>query len=273
MPYRRLPNTDSARLRALKAAYEKGRSVHVSKLAFSQETLLRIEVLLPDFEMAIGNFRTNQSMHLAKNKEYPSTLRKTKLYISHFIKVINMAIARGELRPDIRNFYGLSEYGSRIPDLNTESDLLEWGSRVISGETERTNMGLPPITNPNIALVKVWYEKFCDAHHYKSTHQKSSVRTLRAIASYRREADDIILNLWNEIESAFLDLSGDMMRELASTYGVVYVYRPHEQKRIKESESVPNLFSDLDSESGRYSEMPDKLVEGELKWTAGLNIQ
>ena len=257
MPYRRLPNTDSARLRALKAAYEKGRSVHVSKLAFSQETLLRIEVLLPDFEMAINNFRTNQLMHLAKNKEYPYILRKTKLYVSHFIKVINMAIARGELKPDIRNFYGLSDYGNRIPELNTESDLLDWGSNVVSGETERTNMGLPPITNPNIALVKVWYEKFCDAHHYKSTHQKSSVRTLRTIASYRRDADDIILNLWNEIESHFESLSGDIMRKWASTYGVVYVYRPHEQKKIKESENVPDLFSGLYAGQENYSEISE----------------
>ncbi len=246
MPYRRLPNTDSARLRALRAASDKGCSVHVSKLAFSQETLLRVQTLLPTFDAAISNFRINQAMHLAKNKEYPNLLKKAKLYVSHFIQVVNMAIARGELKPEIRDFYGLSEYDGRVPDLNTETDLLFWGKQIVSGETERMQKGQPPITNPSIALVKVWFEQFCDAHYYKATHHKSNSRVLRDIASLRREADDLILNLWNEVEAHYEELPDEMMREWATTYGVVYVYRPHEVQKAAREEvkkmSTPSLF-------------------------------
>lgn len=41
MPYRRLPNTDQARVRALKAAVEKGEMYNVRDLAITLKTLLK----------------------------------------------------------------------------------------------------------------------------------------------------------------------------------------------------------------------------------------
>jgi len=40
MPYRRLPNTDAARVRALKTALDKGKEVPPHKLAYSAKTVL-----------------------------------------------------------------------------------------------------------------------------------------------------------------------------------------------------------------------------------------
>jgi hypothetical protein len=39
MPYRRLPNTDSARLRAMKIALEKGKELPPYKMAYSSKTV------------------------------------------------------------------------------------------------------------------------------------------------------------------------------------------------------------------------------------------
>ena len=50
MPYRRLPNTDVARLRALRTAYTIGKELPPFKLAFSQSTLQKIQSFLPSFE-------------------------------------------------------------------------------------------------------------------------------------------------------------------------------------------------------------------------------
>jgi len=46
MPYRRLPNTDSARIKALKAAYKKGKELPPFKLAFSQSTFVKVELFI-----------------------------------------------------------------------------------------------------------------------------------------------------------------------------------------------------------------------------------
>jgi len=47
MPYRRLPNTDSARIRAMKSALEKGKNLHPFKLAYSQATYVKLKTFLP----------------------------------------------------------------------------------------------------------------------------------------------------------------------------------------------------------------------------------
>ena len=57
MPYRRLPNTDSARLRALKKAVEMSKDIPPFRLAFSMKTLVKIQAFLPVFENAISHQR------------------------------------------------------------------------------------------------------------------------------------------------------------------------------------------------------------------------
>ena len=96
MPYRRLPNTDNARHKALIKAYEKGKDTPPFKLAFSQSTYQKIVSFLPGFEKKIIHQRSALSKQIERNKDYHSLQKKAKLYISHFIQVVNMAIQRGE---------------------------------------------------------------------------------------------------------------------------------------------------------------------------------
>ena len=104
MPYRRLPNTDSARIKAMKVAHEKGNELPPFKLAFSQSMFQKIKSTLSGFENSIIEHRNSLNLHADKNKEYQKRQKKAKLYISHFIQVIDMAIARGDLPPAIRNY-------------------------------------------------------------------------------------------------------------------------------------------------------------------------
>ena len=49
MPYRRLPNTDVARLRAIEAGLDIGKRTAYTKLAFSQQMLENLQVFYPHF--------------------------------------------------------------------------------------------------------------------------------------------------------------------------------------------------------------------------------
>ena len=228
MPYRRLPNTDVARLRALKQAYQKGKELHPFKLAFTQSTFNRIQSLLPNFEAAVRLYKDTYAASVEKNREYPTNIKKAKLYISHFIQVMNMAIARGELHPNIRTFYGIDEFDSKVPEMNTEAEIIKWGEQVIAGETKRLKKGMTPVANPTIALVKVRFEQFMDAYHLKKINQKNNIRILNNVTELRKQADEIILCVWNEVEKYFGDLPDNMMREKSAEYGVSYVYRRNE---------------------------------------------
>jgi hypothetical protein len=241
MPYRRLPNTDAARLKALKFAYQKGKELPPNKLAFSQSTFNKIHAILHAFDAAVRLYKETYAVGIAKGKDYPNNFKKAKLYISHFIQVVNMGIARNELQTNVRAFYGIDENDCKVPDMNTEAEVIKWGKNLIAGETERMKKGMTPINNPSIALVKVRFEKFTNAYHAKKTNQKTNIRTLNDVTTLRSQVDEIVLSIWNEVEKYFEDLPDDLMRERAAEYGVAYVYRKNEMRRL----SVVSLSSSL----------------------------
>src|SRR5674476_120493 len=95
MPYRRLPNTDSARLRALKKALDISKNIPPFRLAFSMKTLVKLQGILPVFENAISHQRQTLINQAEKVKTNQEAARKARIYITHFLRVMNMAIARG----------------------------------------------------------------------------------------------------------------------------------------------------------------------------------
>ncbi len=235
MPYRRLPNTDVARLRALRVAFEKGKDLPPFQLAYTQVTLQRVQSFLPLFEKSIMETRRAYNIQVEKSKDYAKIMRKAKLYISHFIQVINMAITRGDLPASERSFFGFTSDQKSVPLFNTEAELIKWGEIIIQGENLRISKGRTPITNPTIALVKVWFEKYMDTYNYQKTLQKNFARLQAKLVELRKEADSIIVSLWNEVEHHFSYLPEDKRRENAKLYGVVYVLRKSEKQKIEKA--------------------------------------
>jgi len=233
MPYRRLPNTDVARIKALKVAYDKGKELPPFKLAFTQSTYGKIELFINSFEKAMINYKAAYGVQIEKSKEYIVLMKKAKLYLSHFIQVVNMAISRGELPEKTRTLYGMDIDEQKVPSLNTEKDMIEWGKKIIEGEAKRIMSGQQPITNPTIAIVKVRYENFVESFNHQKILQQNTQRMLNELDALRTKADDIILNIWNEVEATYKDLPDDLKREKSTDYGLVYVYRKNELKGLQ----------------------------------------
>ena len=143
-----------------------------------------------------------------------------------------MAIMRGDLPENEREIFGINPDLNKLPTLNSESDIIKWGEKLIHGEDIRKMKGLSPITNPTIAVVRVRYEQFLDGYKYQKTLQKNYSRAQEHLAGMRREADDIIVNVWNEVEKTFIDLPDSQKRSEAENYGLSYVFRKNELKEI-----------------------------------------
>lgn len=233
MPYRRLPNTDVARIKALKVAYKKGKELPPFKLAFSQSTYAKIELFINSFEKAMINYKAAYNVQIEKSKDYVILMKKSKLYLSHFIQVVNMAISRGELPEKTRTLYGMDIDEQKVPSLNTEKDMIEWGKKIIEGEAKRIMSGQQPITNPSVAVVKVRFENFVESFNHQKILQQNTTRMLNELDALRAKADDIILNIWNEVEASYKDLPDDLKRERSTDYGLVYVYRKNELKGLQ----------------------------------------
>jgi hypothetical protein len=242
MPYRRLPNTDVARLRAIEAGLDIGKRTALKNLAFSQQTLEKLQTFYPHFLGSIRQLNLSKQNQFDRSKEYSEIFRKAKLYVSHFLQVVNFAILRGEMKPESIEFYGLKANTKATPPLNLESHVMTWGSRVIEGEQKRVKAGGSPIYSPSIALVKVHYEEFVEAYRHQKMLQNITNRASVKVAELREQADVMIQEMWNEVENSLAHLSDDEKREKASEYGVVYVYRASELQQQRKYDSIEELI-------------------------------
>ena len=107
MPYRRLPNTDQARVRALKAAVEKGEMYNVRDLAITLKTLFEARNFLHRFEAAQIYYTQCYDNQSRASRKHQMNVKTARLYISHFIQVLNLAVLRDEIKVAHKELYGL----------------------------------------------------------------------------------------------------------------------------------------------------------------------
>lgn len=236
MPYRRLPNTDQARVRALKAAVEKGDLYSVRDLAISLKTLFEARNFLQRFEAAHIYYTQCYDNQAKASRKHQANVKTARLYISHFIQVLNLAVLRDEIKTSHKKMYHLPE-ANVVPDLLSEAALVEWGKKIIEGERQRTAQGGIPIYNPTIARVKVYYDIFLDSYERQKNLQALTNRSLDELASMRDRADEIILDIWNQVETKFQDVTPNELRlEKCRDYGLIYYYRSNE--KVKEENEL-----------------------------------
>lgn len=238
MPYRRLPNTDAARIRAMKIALEKGKEVPPHKMAYSAKTVIRLQKFLPLFENTLQLQKQTIASQFTKNKDYNEIVRKARVYLTHFVRVMNMAIYRGDLPAETRAYYGLATNEATVPSLNTENELISWSRRIIEGEEFRIRRGGSPITNPTIAVVKVRFEKFIEAWDSHKSLAKITHDYAERTGDMRKEADEIILQIWNEVEASHMDLSVNIRKQESEEYGLVYIYRKNELEKAGNTNNI-----------------------------------
>lgn len=230
MPYRRLPNTDQSRIRALQTAIDQSNRVSVLDCAFSVKALNEAESFLPGFESAHHDYLQCLDKQIQSGKKFQSQAKLARLYVSHFIQVLNLCIIRNEIKPEMKRLYGLEPEDNTLPELVTDSALIKWGDLIVAGEQERLRLGGTPIYNPAIAKVRVHIELFKDGYIAQKTHQKSTNRTLELVSNMREQADAIILDIWNQVEEHFKNLPETNKRTACESYGVRYYFRKNETK-------------------------------------------
>jgi hypothetical protein len=234
MPYRRLPNTDLARIRAMKAALKKGNSMLPTQLAYSQSILVKLKPFLTIYERAVQEQRNAANLQANKNKVYLEAYRKAHMYISHFIQVLNFTIMRGEMPANVRKYYGFDLDMNKVPPLNAEEELIETGAKLIQGERKRTMQGGTPILNPKISLVSMHYEKFLELNDNQKRLKANSSRANLNVANLRAKADMLIVELWNEVENHYDFFPPVEKRKNCEKYGLVYVYRKSEKPPVND---------------------------------------
>ena len=81
------------------------------------------------------------------------------------------------------------------------------------------------------------YDIFMDSYEKQKNLQALTARSLDALSSMRADADELILDIWNQVEKKFEEVMPNEKRmDLCRDYGLVYYYRTGEKRKelIKE---------------------------------------
>ncbi len=238
MPYRRLPNTDQARLRALKQMLYKCENQNFGNQIVSFSTVMDARNFCTVFETQLYQYQRTLDNQVKNNKQYQHIVQNARLYISHFIQVFNMAVMRGEIKKEHKLLYQLDPDNHTVPDLSTDAALLHWGKCIIDGETERVRRGGVQIYNPTISKVKVHYDIFKDSNVSHKLLQNTTSRNRQELVALREKCDKLILNIWNQVEDKFKEEKPYTRIEKCKEYGLIYYYRKGEEKLLPEQEKV-----------------------------------
>lgn len=235
MPYRRLPNTDQARLRALRTAIQKSDNQDFANQVIAFKTIHEAKTYLGVFEKLLLQYKQTLDNQVFANRKYQQVVHNARLYISHFIQVLNLSVIRGDIKKDHKTFFQLDTDTHIVPDLTTETAVLKWGKAVIDGENERVRNGGFPIYNPAIAKVQVHYEIFKEYKSTQKQHQAATNRSWEELVALRSKGDAIILDIWNQVETHFKDEKPFSRLKLCNSYGLVYYYRKGEPKLVSDN--------------------------------------
>ena len=230
MPYRRLPKTDQARLHALQKAVQQAGNAAYNDQAINYRTLTEAQRFLMQYENQVAQYHANFDSKVTANKQYSHRVRNARMYISHFIQVLNLAVIRGEIKRAQKELYKLDPKSNALPDLSTEEGLIEWGQNIIDGENKRTAAGGFAIYNPAINKVKVHYEMFKEDYTSHALHKKTHTRVFEDTETLRKQADEIILSIWDQVEAFYKDELPYAKLQKCQAYGMIYYYRTGEAK-------------------------------------------
>ena len=242
MPYRRLPKTNQARLRALSVVLEVG-SKHddENRLAMPYTLLDRVRQILPNYERFMKAYAASFNSQTENSRNCSNEAKMARMYVSHFMQVLNMCIMRGEIKPEVKKLFGQEVGDLTVPDISTDEKLAFWGQKVIEGENQRKMQGGLPIYNPAITKVVVFYDQFMDKYSGVKVLQKNTERNSRSIADMNEEVDSLLLEIWNAVEAKFASLPLADRLARCREYGLVYYYRKGE-KNIENVQSVQDQF-------------------------------
>ncbi len=228
MPYRRLPKTDTARLKVLKTLLSND-SIYTARNRFIDwKTLNQAQPLYDRLLTASEQYRVCFKSQVRNSAKIDALQRRATIYVSHFLQVLFMTVERGEIRRPLLRLYGMEEDMKALPNINTIEGLTEWAEKTITGEKQRIRQGGRPIYNPTIGMVATHYDIFREAYHSQRQLQGRTVKALEVLKTIRPEVDAVILDLWNQIEAHYAALPPEQRYVAAAKLGVIYYNRRHE---------------------------------------------
>ncbi len=236
MPYRRLPKTDTARLKALKTVLDNNEVYTVRNRFIDWHVLNNAQKMYEKLLTANQQYKLCFNAQTRNSGKIERLQKNAEMYISHFIQVLYMSMQRGEIKESNKQLYNLKEGDYALPNIKTYDGILVYGKSIINGEKARLKTGGRPIYNPTIGMVSTHYDIFKEAYDAQKRLQERTNKAFDILKNIRPEVDEVLLDLWNQVEKNFEKEPQDTRFDMCRKYGVVYYYRSSEKEKMEETE-------------------------------------
>lgn len=233
MPYRRLPKTDAARLKALKTLLSNDDIYTVRKNFVDWQLLSKAQSAYEKLLTANEQYNVMLKAQVRYAPKVEQLQHNATMYASHFLQVLFFAIERKEIKAQQLTLYDLPVDATTIPYMKTAETLLERIPKIIAGEKQRIKKGGRPIYNPTISMVSTHFEIFKEMYEKQRVVIKRTQKTLEEIQQQRPNIDSLLLEIWNQIEKHYEKDPLEIRIEECRKLGVVYYYRRNEKKKAE----------------------------------------
>ena len=230
MPYRRLPKTDAARLKALEALADNNEVYAVSGHFIDRQLIADAQRLYASLSDAATQYKLSMRTQVRYSKRMASLQHFAMIYLSHFLQVLFLAVERCEIKAHELVAYGFDNQQYTVPYLKTADAVMQWTPQIVEAEKNRVGKGGKPILSPSIGEVITHFDVFRGMYDAQKQYQIRTQAALESMTKLRPEVDELILRIWNVVENHFSNYPPEERFDLCRKFGIVYYYRRHEKK-------------------------------------------
>ena len=178
-----------------------------------------------------NNFRLCYDAQMDNYRRIAKPQKRMMMYVQHFMRVLDMSIERGEIKNTaLQTLYNVDDIDETLRLLHNTDDAYRLTPAIIEGEKQRIAQGGRPIYNPTIGMVATHYDIFKDIYEQQRILNDKADRALAELKALRAEIDPLIIDIWNQVEAHFADLSPETRFDECRRYGLIYYYRTGEKK-------------------------------------------
>jgi len=220
---RRLPNSDDTLTTVIRTAFARMGIVLPVQIPFSAATQAFLTSFIALWNAALMTKDETLAEQTAATELVDADRVKLRMFISHFIQVFNLGVARGEYTAAQRSFFNLPIDSDALPSLDTDADLLLWGGRIVDGDARRLTAGGAAMSNPTAAQVS------SALHNFTTTSTAQALKVLAfqdastVVVNLRPDGNKLALKIYDEGEAFYNELPPATKRERCRPWGIRYV--------------------------------------------------
>ena len=236
MPTLRIPHSDVGRLTFLRTAAQTAVMDQANGFIYiTPDTLQELNDFLNIFDLAFLKVSSAVGERSREVEESEAAMAELKQVLDDLWEVLRRRVRRHNEPVGVFRFYGLDVMG-QPPELEEHEEWLELAQQVIDGDKLAVEAGYATAVCPTAAEIQTALDSARKELADVTPAERELDRVQAAVLSLRQQADDLILDIIEELRFHSRKEDPASQRHIMRTYGAKYRYQPGEVRDLEDVE-------------------------------------